>query len=67
MNDDSIAPGESLAAEMQRLKKVHQLHIYPAVGRSPRDGHNLVYRSVTTWERDVFTFLDGTVKDNVRH
>ena len=36
VNDDSIAPGESLAAEMQRLKKVHQLHIYPAVGRSPQ-------------------------------
>jgi len=57
-NDYSTAPGEALAARMQRLKKVHQLNIYPAVGRSPRDGHNLVYRSVTTWERDAFTFLD---------
>jgi dienelactone hydrolase len=57
-NDYSIAPGKALAAEMQRLRKVHQLNIYAAVGGSSRDGHNLVYRSVTTWEDDVFTFLD---------
>jgi len=57
-NDYSIAPGQALAAEMQRLKKIHELKIYPAVGGSPRDGHNLVYRSVITWESDVFNFLD---------
>jgi hypothetical protein len=31
--------------------------VYPAVGRDTRDGHNLVYSSVRTWERDVFAFL----------
>ena len=39
---------------MQRLGKPHLLKIYPAVGGTTRDGHNLVYRSVSTWERDVF-------------
>jgi hypothetical protein len=32
--------------------------IYPAVGHSTREGHNLVYRSVATWQDDVFDFLD---------
>jgi dipeptidyl aminopeptidase/acylaminoacyl peptidase len=57
-NDYSIAPGEALAAEMQRLGKPHRLMIYPAVGRTSRDGHNFIYRSVVTWEPDVFAFLD---------
>jgi dipeptidyl aminopeptidase/acylaminoacyl peptidase len=56
-NDYSISPGEALANEMQRLGKTHRLKVYPAVGRDSRDGHNLVYRSVRTWERDVFSFL----------
>ncbi|HEX5865004.1 MAG TPA: alpha/beta fold hydrolase, partial [Casimicrobiaceae bacterium] len=56
-NDYSIAPGEALASEMRRLGKPSRLIVYPAVGRDARDGHNLVYRSVRTWERDVFTFL----------
>jgi dipeptidyl aminopeptidase/acylaminoacyl peptidase len=56
-NDYSISPGEALANEMQRLGKTHRLKVYSAVGRDSRDGHNLVYRSVRTWERDVFSFL----------
>jgi len=61
-NDYSIAPGEALAAEMRRLGKPHRLKIYPAVGRNDRDGHNLIYRSVATWESDVFAFLDPQLK-----
>jgi pimeloyl-ACP methyl ester carboxylesterase len=57
-NDYSIAPGEALAAEMKRLGKSHRLKIYPAVGRTAREGHGFVYSSVSTWEPDVFTFLD---------
>jgi hypothetical protein len=30
---------------------------YPALGRATRDGHNRVYRTVSTWELDVFAFL----------
>lgn len=57
-NDYSTAPGERLAAEMERLGKPHRLKIYPAFGGTPREGHNLVYRSVPAWEADVFPFLD---------
>lgn len=57
-NDYSIAPGVALAAEMQRLAKPHALKIYPPFGADTRAGHNLIFRSVRTWESDVFAFLD---------
>jgi carboxymethylenebutenolidase len=57
-NDYSTTPGEALAAEMQRLGRPHCLTIYPAVGRTTREGHNFLYCTVATWEADVFAFLD---------
>jgi carboxymethylenebutenolidase len=57
-NDYSIAPGEALAAEMQRLGRPHRLKIYPAVGGTAKEGHSFVFRGVGTWEPDVFAFLD---------
>jgi len=57
-NDYSVAPGEALAAEMQRRKKPHMLKIYPAFGATVREGHSLVYLNVPAWEHDVFRFLD---------
>jgi len=62
-NDYSVVPGQALAAEMQRLGKTHALKIYPALGRTARDGHNLVYRNVPSWEADVFRFLS----EHMRH
>ncbi len=56
-NDYSTTPGKALAVEMQRLGKPHLLKIYAPLGRTTREGHNLVYRSVPTWEGDVFAFL----------
>jgi carboxymethylenebutenolidase len=61
-NDYSTAPGKALAAERQRLGKPYLLKIYPAFGTSTSDGHNLVDLSVTTWEHDVFSFLDEQVR-----
>jgi dienelactone hydrolase len=57
-NDYSVAPGEALAAEMQRHNKPRALKIYPAFGATAREGHSIVYLNVPTWERDVFRFLD---------
>lgn len=57
-NDYSLAPGEVIAAELAKLGKPYQLKIYPPMGRNQSDGHNLVFSSVPTWERDVFAFLD---------
>jgi carboxymethylenebutenolidase len=56
-NDYSTAPGKTLAAEMRRLGRPQRLRIYPVVGSTQHEGHNLIYRIVTTWEGDVFGFL----------
>jgi carboxymethylenebutenolidase len=61
-NDYSTSSGKALAAEMQRLGRPYRLKIYPAAGRSAREGHNHVYRNVATWEPDVFAFLDSRLR-----
>jgi dienelactone hydrolase len=57
-NDYSTASGKALAAEMQRVGKAHTLRLYPAVGTTTREGHNLIFLKPSAWERDVFRFLD---------
>lgn len=57
-NDFSIVPGQMLSEELTRLKRPHELRIYAAVGKTPRDGHQAAYTDVTAWESDVFRFLD---------
>jgi carboxymethylenebutenolidase len=57
-NDYSTAPTESLSAEMTRLGKPHGSKIYPAVGQTAGEGHDLVHLGVDLWESDVFSFLD---------
>lgn len=61
-NDFSIAPGQILSEELTRLKRPHELKIYPAVGETQRDGHQAVYADITTWEPDVFRFLDASLR-----
>jgi dienelactone hydrolase len=61
-NDYSVTPGEVLAAEMTRLGKPHRLKIYPAVGHTAQEGHGFVHLRVTTWEPDVFAFLDPLMR-----
>jgi len=58
-NDYSIAPGKVLASEMERAHQPHALMIYPPSGATAAEGHNLVFRSPSTWEADVFAFLDA--------
>jgi carboxymethylenebutenolidase len=61
-NDYSTAPSQELAEELRRLHKSYVLKIYPPVGRTADDGHNLLYLAIPQWERDVFGFLDEHVK-----
>jgi dienelactone hydrolase len=61
-NDYSILPGKALGAEMARLGKPHRVKIYPAVGRTADEGHDFVDLRVTTWEPDVFAFLDPRMR-----
>lgn len=56
-NDYSTTPGEVLDAELARLGKIHRLKVFPAFGQTVNEGHNFIYFSVRTWERDVFAFL----------
>src|ERR1043165_3367835 len=56
-NDYSTAPGTTLDAEMASQGKTHLLKIYPPFGRTPSEGHGIIYLSMGAWERDVFDFL----------
>jgi carboxymethylenebutenolidase len=57
-NDFSTAPGEAIAAELERAGKSGSVKIYPAVGRTPAEAHSAVYGAPALWEDDVFGFLD---------
>lgn len=61
-NDFDTTPGTEIAAELDRLHKLHTLKIYPAAGKTANDGHNLLYLATAEWEPDVFQFLDTNVK-----
>jgi dienelactone hydrolase len=61
-NDYDTTPGKVLAAELERLHKPHVLKIYPPVGKTSDEGHNLLYLAIPEWETDVFKFLDEQVK-----
>jgi carboxymethylenebutenolidase len=65
-NDYSLGPGKALDAELSRLRKSHRLKIYPPVGQSAEDGHAFLYLRVSTWEPDVFAFLDEQVRRRAR-
>jgi dienelactone hydrolase len=56
-NDYSTASGVTLAAEMERLGRPHQLRIYPSFGHTPQEGHNMVFHDPSIWEADVVGFL----------
>jgi carboxymethylenebutenolidase len=60
-NDYSTAPSRALGDELKRLDKPHLVKIYPSVGQSSDDGHNIVYGAIPQWEEDVFKFLDQYV------
>jgi dienelactone hydrolase len=61
-NDYDTTAGTALAAELDRLHKPYLLKIYPPVGQTADDGHNLLYEAIPQWESDVFKFLDEQVK-----
>lgn len=58
-NDYSIDGGIELAAAMRRQGRPGRVTIYPAVGRTPDDGHDFIHLQVQDWEPEVFAFLDS--------
>jgi dienelactone hydrolase len=61
-NDYDTTAGRDLAGELERRHKSFLLKIYPAAGKTPDEGHNLLYNSIPVWEGDVFKFLDDYVR-----
>jgi dienelactone hydrolase len=55
-NDYSINPGKALDERLDQLGKAHRLKIYPSIGTTPDEGHDLPLRPAI-WESDVFDFL----------
>jgi carboxymethylenebutenolidase len=47
---------------MKRLGKSHHVKVYPAVGQTAAEGHDFVHLGLSTWEPDVFAFLDGRMR-----
>jgi dienelactone hydrolase len=62
-NDYSTSPGRALDARLQELRKRHRLKIYPPVGRSAAEGHDMLHLAVDQWEPDVFAFLDEYMRN----
>jgi len=57
-NDYSVASGQTIDARMRKLGKTSHLKIYPSIGRTSEEGHEIPYLGVSKWETDVFSFLD---------
>jgi dienelactone hydrolase len=60
-NDYSTAPSRALSEELKRMHKPHLLKIYPPLGESSDEGHNLVYLGISQWKKEVLAFLDRQV------
>jgi pimeloyl-ACP methyl ester carboxylesterase len=64
-NDYSIASGKALDARMREIGKPSHLKIYPPIGHTPEEGHEIPYLGVKIWEPDVFAFLDKYMRRHV--
>jgi len=62
-NDYSVIPSHVLSKEANKKHKNFQSKIYPAFGKSHRDGHWAFCSSATdVWGADVLTFLETQMK-----
>lgn len=57
-NDYSVEPARALGDELRRRSALHRARIYPSVGRTPGEGHRIVYLDVAAREPEVFVFLE---------
>jgi carboxymethylenebutenolidase len=62
-NDYSLSSGKVLDARLEALDKPHRLKIYPPLGRTVDDGHDFLHLGVSTWEPEVFAFLDEHLRN----
>jgi carboxymethylenebutenolidase len=62
-NDYSLSSGKELDLRLQQLGKPHQMRIYPPVGHTLDDGHDFLDLGISSWESDVFAFLDEHMRN----
>ena len=58
-NDFDLTPSAALAEALARAGKAGRRIVYPAVGKTPMDGHRILYSSPEVWATDVFDFFDS--------
>lgn len=56
-NDYSLLPSQVLAQTLKASGHPYELKIYPAFGKTDKDGHSFSYRGASIWFKDVFDFL----------
>jgi len=61
-NDYTLSSGKVLDLKLEQLGKPHRLKIYPPIGHTADEGHDFLHLGVSTWEADVFNFLDGNMR-----
>jgi dienelactone hydrolase len=57
-NDFDTSPSQVLSNEMKAAGKRYEVKIYPAFGKTPKDGHAFAYAGSSVWFDDVFKFLN---------
>ena len=61
-NDYDLGPSRTLAGELERLGKSHQLLIFPPYGNTRTEGHGVFCaRGVDVWGQAVSSFLDASL------
>ena len=61
-NDYSLSSGKVLDARREAIGKAHRLKIYPPIGNTVDEGHDILHLGVNIWEPDVFAFLDENMR-----
>ena len=62
-NDYSLSSGKALDLRLEQLGRTHRLKIYPPIGHTVNDGHDFLHLGMSTWEPDVFAFLDKHIRN----
>jgi carboxymethylenebutenolidase len=61
-NDFDLEPNEILVEVRRQAAKPVEYKVYPAFGRSPKDGHSFAYLGASLWFSDVLGFLNEACK-----
>lgn len=62
MNDYDLAPTKELSSLMKVAGKHAEIKIYPAFGKSSKEGHSFPWNGVTVWFDDALSFLNTHCK-----